>query len=332
MTLDEYLAKHKQEKMICNNGLQVKDIDSEERSVTAVISTDVVDRDNEVLVPKGADIESFTKNPVIPWSHNTLEPPIGKALWIKKNRNRLTAKVKFAATQKAEEVWQLFKQGFLKAFSVGFIPKEGHEPTPDEVRKKPEWANARFIFDKWELLEFSPVTVPANPEALATAVKSADITLSDELKEELKIEDEEVFTMTSDSEEKQETDEKDVVLKPYPNEHACRLNSPDKYDKFRRAACAQKHDNKCIDVIYGIKAGKSEIQSLRFKKDIWTESDARNVCKARKGKFEAAKSILPDVEIKPNQPDIKTLPSIDYISKENYRIIKSSKKFKGKMY
>jgi hypothetical protein len=38
------------------------------------------------------------------------------------------------------------------------------------------------------LLEFSPVTVPANPEALATAVKSKNISLSDDLKAELHIE------------------------------------------------------------------------------------------------------------------------------------------------
>lgn len=76
---------------------------------------------------------------------------------------------------------------------------------------------------------------------------------------------------------------------PYPNEHACRLEDPGKFDKFRRQKCGQKHDDKCIDVIFGIKANKSKIQSLRYLIDIWTEGAARSHCKEREGSFEAAK-------------------------------------------
>lgn len=88
--------------------------------------------------------------------------------------------------------------------------------------------------------------------------------------------------------------ERDVYLaeseKPFPNEHACRMKDPGGFDKFARKNCAQKHDGKCIDVIYGIKEGTSEIQSLRFKKSIWEASAAKSVCSARGGKFEAASS------------------------------------------
>jgi hypothetical protein len=181
------------------------DINEEERSVVAVISTDAIDRDNEVLVPKGMDAENFRSNPVIPWSHNTFQPPIGKALWLKQGRKRITAKIKFATTELAEEVWQLFRGGFLKAFSVGFIPKEGHRPTPDDIKANPALAEARFIFTKWELTEFSPVTVPANAEALALAVKNKSITMSDEMKECLHVEDaedEELLLCAKDFKEK----------------------------------------------------------------------------------------------------------------------------------
>jgi hypothetical protein len=167
---------------------KASDINEEERTVVATISTGVVDRDSEVLSPKGVILDSFIDNPVVPWSHQTFDPPIGKAIWIKPGNKRITAKVKFAMTERAEEVWQLFKGGFLRAFSVGFRPLEGHRPTPDDIRKNPDLAEAHFIFTKWELLEFSPVTVPANPEALATAVKSKNISLSDDLKAELHIE------------------------------------------------------------------------------------------------------------------------------------------------
>ncbi len=183
------------------------EVDDDERTVTAVISTDVVDRDDEVMKPNGADLENFMKNPVVLWAHNYTEPSIGKALWITKTRKNIKAKTKFADTPRAEEVYQLYKGGYLKAFSVGFIPKESHKPEPKEIEKRPELSRARNIIDKWELLEFSAVPVPANPEALATAVKTKEITVSKELQTELGLEDEETFYPVS--EEKLEP-----VLKP----------------------------------------------------------------------------------------------------------------------
>ena len=161
-----------QQKQYFGGGFKVSEIDSEERTVTAIITSDAIDRDDEVLLPKGANIEQFEKNPVVLWSHNSSLPPIGKVEWIKRGTGKITAKVKFAATDLAEEVWQLFKGGFLKAFSIGFMPIESRVPTPDDIRKRPEWAVVRRIFSAYELLELSAVAVPSNPQALATAIKS----------------------------------------------------------------------------------------------------------------------------------------------------------------
>jgi ATP-dependent Clp protease, protease subunit len=80
---------------------------------------------------------------------------------------------------------------------------------------------------------------------------------------------------------------------PYENEHSCRLEEPGQYKRFTRGECDQKHDGKCIDVIYGWKTEdgeeKSEIQALRYDKEVWTEASARSHCKSRGGMFEAAK-------------------------------------------
>jgi len=71
------------------------------------------------------------------------------------------------------------------------------------------------------------------------------------------------------------------------------MTNPDQYDRFTRGECDQKHDNKCIDVIYGWKKkeGKevSEVQALRYSIKVWKEGDARAHCKSRGGSFEAAK-------------------------------------------
>ena len=60
--------------------------------------------------------------------------------------------------------------------------------------------------------------------------------------------------------------------RPYPNEHAARINDPAKYDEFRREADA---GGAGIDFIYGIVDNTSEIQSIRFDADRHTEAEAR---------------------------------------------------------
>ena len=75
-------------------------------------------------------------------------------------------------------------------------------------------------------------------------------------------------------------------LKPFPNEFSCRLNSPEKYDKFARVNCFQRSGKKCIDYIFGIKGTKSEVQALRYKKKIWSKSAAKTHCKDHGGSFE----------------------------------------------
>jgi hypothetical protein len=78
--------------------------------------------------------------------------------------------------------------------------------------------------------------------------------------------------------------------KPYPNEHACRLQDPDKYDRFTREK--RKHEGKTYSIIFGWRKveGKevSEEQAYRYDKDVWTAAEARTHCKDHDGSFEAA--------------------------------------------
>lgn len=76
-------------------------------------------------------------------------------------------------------------------------------------------------------------------------------------------------------------------MKPYPNEHACRLNDPGKYQRFARMK--RKHDGKEYYVIIGFKkGGGSEDQAYRYPKDTWSASEARAHCQEKGGSFEAA--------------------------------------------
>ena len=59
---------------------------------------------------------------------------------------------------------------------------------------------------------------------------------------------------------------------PYVNEHAARIKDPKQYDSFNR-----KNDEfgEGIDIIYGIKDDKSEVQAIRFDAKKFTEEEAR---------------------------------------------------------
>lgn len=71
---------------------------------------------------------------------------------------------------------------------------------------------------------------------------------------------------------------------PFPNEHAARQTDPKKYTSFRRGS--PKGFPSGVDVIYGIKDGKSEIQTVRFKSSKWTVNKAKVWLK--KNKFKTA--------------------------------------------
>ena len=147
------------------------------RTVTAKISTTSIDRDGEVLLPSGIDLKDFRKNPVVLLNHDQGGLPVGRALSVKRQSDGIIAEVQFAERPAGhpssvewipDTVFNLFQQGILKAFSVGFIPLEMREPSEKDVRKFGE--DVRNVISKWSLLEFSVVNVPANQDALVMQV------------------------------------------------------------------------------------------------------------------------------------------------------------------
>lgn len=130
-----------------------------DRTARFVVSTDAVDRDNDVVDQKGWQLESYKRNPVVLWAHDYSALPVGKATEIAVSGGRLVATAQFAEHPFAETVFQLVKGGFLRATSVGFAPKAY------KINDERDGVD----FKEQELLEFSIVPVPANPEALIEA-------------------------------------------------------------------------------------------------------------------------------------------------------------------
>ncbi len=139
------------------------------REIVACISTAAVDRQNEVVLPTGMLRKNHGGMTVF-YNHDTTQP-IGVTQWIKPHHGKLLAK--FRCTDKtpfARDIFALAQDGVLRTYSIGFRPLESSPPTAAEIRQNPQWSSATRIYRSWELLEFSLVGVPANPEALMLAI------------------------------------------------------------------------------------------------------------------------------------------------------------------
>ncbi len=129
------------------------------RTFTAVISTASVDRDKDVIDPKGWRLDNYKKNPVVLWQHNRNLPPIARTTDIRVSGQRVLATMEFApegASPLADEIHNLVAAGFLHSTSVGFLP----------IRSVYNSERGGHDILEAELLEFSIVNIPAQSEAL----------------------------------------------------------------------------------------------------------------------------------------------------------------------
>ena len=163
---------------------ETKEVEGEDRTIRFVASTEDVDRDGDVISVDGWDLRAYKKNPVVLWAHqsgspfNPPPPPIGTATRVQKADGKLLIDVRFAKAEDypfADTIYRLTKDKIIRAGSVGFIPKS-REDRKDE---NGEPLARGTHFRKQELLEFSPVPVPSNPNALVDAQKRGVISESE---------------------------------------------------------------------------------------------------------------------------------------------------------
>lgn len=277
-----------------------------------------LDQDKEILLVNGARLTAYRKNPVLLADHNfSVRSLVGSAKWVKKMGDRIRLAPRFGSTVFAQDVKSMVEEKHLKTVSHSF---KGYAYTTDldEIKQilkqygiKAKANQVRRIYTDWEPVEVSFVVIPSNRDAFVQYAKDGFVktkslidmgssvsSLSEYLEKREKAKQEECNCEMESEEDKSHLPEvqyKDGVLcdlegKPYPNFHSCRINSPDKYPKIRYEKCGQKHEGKCIDVVWGIlAANKSEIQALRYPVGSWTVASAKAHCKTREGSFEAAK-------------------------------------------
>ena len=130
--------------------------------IFAIVSTESVDRDGDIIRQQYWDLTNFNRHPILLSSHDysSLQNQIGTWRDVKVQGNRLQGVAKYHVGQgNAEADWAHFlaTEG-ESAYSVGFRP-DMDKAQPLKGRKGTE-------FKGQELLEISHVSVPSNADAL----------------------------------------------------------------------------------------------------------------------------------------------------------------------
>ena len=219
---------------------------SEERTVMGMSSTRFVDRHNEIVVPKGVNLDQYRKAPVKLWNHDH-NRVVGKNVAIKSVNDGILAKTQLADTDDAINTFKLISFGAVNTNSIGFIPTQvfrnsapGFGTEVDRLKKLwPDFTtkiadSVSSIISKAVLLEDSFAPVPANIDSTLMAVSEKNMGYAIKSLEDLgikvevlddidEIEDELVsyyksLTVEKDPErenaESKEKDEKNVEMPP----------------------------------------------------------------------------------------------------------------------
>jgi HK97 family phage prohead protease len=162
---------------------EIRNINESNRSFEHPISDETPDGHGSIMKVDGWDLKRFKANPIVLFAHDSLGLPIGRSIKIWKEDKRLMSRTQFAGLDQthdfAEKAYRLVKDGFLRAWSVGFVAKEKH-PREDLTDRERSQLPDPYVYTKQELMEYSLVPVPSNPNALMNAAVRRDF---EELKE-----------------------------------------------------------------------------------------------------------------------------------------------------
>jgi HK97 family phage prohead protease len=118
------------------------------------ITTLDLDHYNDQVFPQGADLRAYRKNPIVLFLHDPYEF-VGSAMRLERTNRSIRARWRWLAGDAfAARVKNAWEQGVVRGLSIGFKPLES---------KDNRFAGKDFL--RWQLLEFSIVPIPANPEA-----------------------------------------------------------------------------------------------------------------------------------------------------------------------
>ena len=151
--------------------LQIKSISEQDaRVIEGIASTPTPDRVDDVVEPMGG---KFSVPMPLLWQHDA-KKPIGHVSWAEATPEGIKFRAVIAKSAEAgtlkdrlDEAWQSIKLGLVRAVSIGFRALEAEPVNPKDF-----FGGTRF--KKWEWLELSAVTIPANVDASILNIRNFD--------------------------------------------------------------------------------------------------------------------------------------------------------------
>jgi hypothetical protein len=155
----------------------------QDRTIEFIISSSARDRHNSVLNMKGWKLDNFNANPIVGYQHNvyggnmcTPDNPDdvlgpGRAFL---EDDKLIGAVTFETKDinpLAEKIFRKVLNGTLRATSVGFM-ELGKGELKKTQNDQGQIVDEVYYFSGQELLEFSIVNIPSNPEAVGRTISN----------------------------------------------------------------------------------------------------------------------------------------------------------------
>lgn len=208
-----------------------------DRTLRFVFSDESIDRDEELILASGWRLDNYIKAPVILPYHDRWGPPVAKTVGLEINTDKeLVGDVQFPTKDVSEQgdfLYRMYKNGFMFATSVGFLPTYEKMVFGDTSKGEPY-----VTFTEQELLEVSLVSVPSNPNALIKSksfqkgidegkITENDLTLLDEI----------LASVTPKEEKEVEEPDIEVVNNTYIEIKA--LDSEDVYKALKRSGAVE---------------------------------------------------------------------------------------------
>jgi hypothetical protein len=151
---------------------QGRSFDREKGTGIFTITTPTEDSYGDTMVPEGALMERFRKNPVIPWAHDYSQLPVARSLQEEVTPGVSIESLALFAREEnpfAAQVFRMYDAGFLNAASIGFLPRKWERNESQDENNPDPWGGG-FRHLEYELLEWSTLPVPANADALANGL------------------------------------------------------------------------------------------------------------------------------------------------------------------
>ena len=146
--------------------IKIKSINEEKRIISGIASTPHLDRQGDIVDPKGVKFETMPK---LMLYHDSTKP-VGNLTVVDVTKDGIVFEAQIpnvtedgVIKDRVDEAWHSLKYNLISAVSIGFRTLE------HEVLKSGGW-----LIKSWEWLELSLVPIPAQPNAIITGIKAFD--------------------------------------------------------------------------------------------------------------------------------------------------------------